>query len=68
MLLASDATRVQLPDATMVTVSPDAVHTEEVDEVMVGAAPDVALATTLNCVDDHVRVPGFVNEIVFDIF
>ena len=59
---------MQLPEATMVTVSPDAVHTEEVDEVMVGAAPDVALATTLNADDDQVRVPGFVNEIVLDNF
>ena len=59
---------MQLPEATMVTVSPDAVHTEEVDEAMVGAAPDVALATTLNCDDDHVRGPGFVNEIVLDNF
>jgi hypothetical protein len=49
----------------MVIVSPDAVHTDVVVDVIVGAIPDVADATTLNGVADHVIVPGFVNEMVF---
>ncbi len=49
----------------MVTVRPDTVHTDIVVDVMVGVIPDVADATTLNEVADHVRVPGLVNEIVF---
>jgi hypothetical protein len=49
----------------MVIESPDAVHTDAVVDVMVGVTPDVADATTLNGVADHVRVPGLVNEMVF---
>ncbi len=52
----------------MVTVRPDVVQTEVVDDVMVGMSLDVAEATTLNVVVDQVFVPGFVNEIVFDVF
>ena len=57
--------REHVPDDTMVTVRPDTVHTDVVVDVMVGFTPDVADATTLNGVADHVRVPGLVNEIVF---
>jgi hypothetical protein len=65
VLTACDAVSEHVPDDTMVIDSPDAVHTDVVVDVMVGATPDVADATTLNGVADHVRVPGFVNEIVF---
>ena len=68
MFPSSDATRVQEPDDTMVTTSPDVVQTDVVDEVMVGVSPDVADATTENVVADHVRVPGFVKEIVLEAF
>ena len=66
MLTACDAVSEHVPDDTMVIESPDAVHTDAVVDVMVGATPDVADATTLNGVADHVRVPGLVNEMVFD--
>ena len=50
------------------TVRPEVVQTEVVDDVMAGMSLDVAEATTLNVVVDHVFGPGFVNEIVFDAF
>lgn len=59
---------MHVPDETMVTTSPDVVHTDVVDEVIVGVSPDVADATTENVVADQVRVPGFVNEIEFAAF
>lgn len=68
MFPSSDATSVHVPEDTMVTTRPDVVHTDVVDEVIVGVSPDVADATTENVVADHVRVPGFVNEIVFAAF
>jgi hypothetical protein len=52
----------------MVTVSPDAVHTEEVEDVITGVTPEDADAVTENADADQVRVPGFVNEIVLDNF
>lgn len=68
MLPSSDATRVQVPEDTIVTTRPVAVHTDVVDDVMVGVSPDVADATTENVVADQVRGPGFVNEMVFAAF
>jgi hypothetical protein len=49
----------------MVTVAPETVHTLVVDDVTVGVSPDVAETVNPKVVDDHVFVPGFVNEIVF---
>ena len=62
---SSDAVREQVPDETIVTVVPATVHTLVVDEVTNGESPDVAETVSSNVVDDHVFVPGFVNEIVF---
>ena len=56
---------MHVPDATMVTVAPETVHTLVVDDVTVGVSPDVAETVNPKVVDDHVFVPGFVNEIVF---
>ena len=47
------------------TAIPDAEQTEGVVEVIEGEIPDVADVATLNGVEDHVRVVGLVNEIVF---
>jgi hypothetical protein len=52
----------------MVTVRPDTVHTDVVDDVITGVTVEVAEATTLKVVADHVLVPGFVNVMVLDAF
>ena len=59
---------MHVPDATMVMLRPDVVHTDEVEDVITGVTPDVADAVAENADADQVRVPGFVNEIVFDNF
>ena len=66
MFPSSAAVNVQVPDATIVTVVPDTVHTAVVEEVTVGESPDVADTDTVNVDADHVLVPGSVNEIVFE--
>ena len=68
MFPASDATRVHVPDATMVMLRPDVVHTDEVEDVMTGVTPEDADAVTENADADQVRGPGFVNKIVLDNF
>jgi propanediol utilization protein len=64
-LPSSEAVNVHVPDATMVTVAPETVHTLVVDDVTVGVSPDVAEIVNPKVVVDNVFVPGFVNEIVF---
>lgn len=59
---------MQDPEVTIVTFRPDVVHTDVVDEEMTGMTPDVAVGATANGVADQVRVPGFVNEMVFETF
>ncbi len=65
MFPSSAAVNVHVPDATIVTLVPDTVHTLVVDDVTVGVSPDAADTVTLNVDADHVFVPGSVNEIVF---
>ena len=54
-----------MPDDNMVTAIPETEQTDGVDDETDGVMPDVADTVTLNGVADHVRVPGFVNEMVF---
>ena len=65
MFPSSEAVNVHVPDATIVTVVPDTVHTLVVDDVTVGESPDVADTDKPKVDADHVFVPGSVNEIVF---
>jgi len=53
------------PAITIVTVTPDTVHTLVVDDITVGVSPEVADTETSNVVADHVFVPGSVNVTVF---
>ena len=66
MFPSSAAVNVQVPDATIVTVVPDTVHTLVVDDVTVGESPDDADTDKPKVDADHVFVPGSVNEIVFE--
>ena len=66
MFPSSAAVNVHVPDATIVTVVPDTVHTLVVDDVTVGISPEVAETVTPKVDADQVLVPGSVNEIVFD--
>ena len=68
MFPASLAISVHVPDDTMVTVRPDTVHTDVVDDVITGVTVEVAEATTLKVVADHARLSGSGNVMVFDAF
>jgi hypothetical protein len=59
------AVNEHVPDDNIVTAIPDAEQTKGVVEVIEGVTPDVADVVTLKGVEDHVRVVGLVNEIVF---
>lgn len=58
------AVKEHVPDATIVNVNPDTVHTLVVLEEIVTAKPEEDVAESVKGVLDHVVVPGFVNEIV----
>jgi hypothetical protein len=58
------AVREQVPDATIVRVVPETVQTDVSDDVTTGVTPEVAVTVSEKGVLDHVRAPGFVNEIV----
>ena len=53
-----------VPEATIVKVIPETVHTFVVLEVIVTVRPEVDDADNVSGVLDQVVVPGFVNEIV----
>ena len=68
MLPSSAAVSVHEPDLTIVTVTPDTVHTSVVDDVTAGLSPEVADVVTSKVVSDQVLVPGSVKLIVFEAF
>ena len=68
VLPSSAAVSVHDPALTIVTVTPDTVHTSVVDDVTVGLSPEVADVVTSKVVADQVLVPGSVKLIVFDAF
>ena len=56
---------VQVPTETIVSVVPDTVHTDVVDDVIVTARVEVADADKETVEPEYVWLPGEVNEIVW---